>query len=139
MARPVYGFDPPQPVTIFASAARDDTGAESGVFVSEIYDGIPTQYRGVLIETSVTVDGATSTGFVIDVDTDDGDGDGWVTALASATIDGLGSTLMLLHPAALTDRSNQVEKTSLEYKWRVTWTHSDENAMTGAVLAYFLP
>jgi hypothetical protein len=136
MARPVYGFDPPQPVTLFASAARDDTGAESGLFVSEIYDGIPSQYRGVLIEINVTVDGATSTGFVVDVDTDDGDG--FTTALASPTIDGLGTTLLLLHPEAEEDVANAVETTSLEYKWRVTWTHSDENAMTGSVQAYFL-
>ena len=138
MAEPQFGFDPPQPVTLFASAARDNTGAESGIFVSEIYDGIPSQYRGVLIVANVTVDGAISTGFVIDVDNKE-TGDGvWTTALASATIDGLGTTFMLVHPDAPEDVANIVETTSLDYKWRVTWTHSDENAMTGSVQAYFL-
>lgn len=135
MARPVYGFYPSQPVTLFASAARDTVEE----FVSEVYDGIPTQYRGVLIVVDVTVDGAASTGFVVDIDNKElGDGE-WTTALASPTIDAVGTTLLLLHPEAPTDRANAVETTSLDYKWRATLTHSDTNAMTASVQAYFLP
>jgi hypothetical protein len=117
---------------LLASAARTN----SAVAVSAIQDGIPAAYRGVLIVVDVTVDGAASTGFVVDVDNDDGTG--FATALASATINSVGTTLMLVHPSAPTDRANTVEKTPLLYKWRVTWTHSDANAMTGSVSAFYL-
>jgi hypothetical protein len=137
MGRPTHAFYPAQPVAVFASAARDNTGAESGIYVSDTYEINASQYRGVLILANVTVDGAASTGFVVDVDDKLEDGE-WTTRLASATINGTGTTLMLLHPSAPTDRANQIEKTPLNYKWRVTWTHSDENAMTGSVQAYYL-
>lgn len=124
---------PAQPVTLLASAARTN----SAVAVSATQDGIPETYRGVLIVVDVTVDGAASTGFTVDVD-DKVDGGEWTTRLASPAITATGATLLLLHPDAPTDVANAVEKTSLNYKWRVTWTHSDANAMTGSVTAFYL-
>ena len=124
---------PTSPITLFASAARD-TAEE---FVSDTYDGIPNQYRGLAIIIDVTVDDAASTGFVVNIDDKEDDGE-WTTRLASPTIDAVGSTVLILHPSAPTDRANSIETTSLNYKWRATLTHSDTNAMTASVTAFYL-
>jgi hypothetical protein len=129
MARPVYGFDPPQPVTLLASAAHTATSS------SQWYDGIPSQYRGVLIVLDVT---AATTGTVtLTVETDDGAGID--DALVSSAITNVGTTMLLLHPSAPTDRANAVEKTPLLYKWRVEAAKSDATAKTYSIQAYFLP
>jgi hypothetical protein len=124
---------PSQPVTLFASAARTN----SVVHTSDTFDLDSSQCRGILVVIDVTVDGAASTGFVVDIDDKLEDGE-WTTRLASATINATGTTLMLIHPSAPTDRANAVEKTPLNYKCRATWTHSDANAMTGSVTAWNL-
>jgi hypothetical protein len=121
---------PPQPQTILASAAHT-ADSTSGPF-----DGVKGNYRGVLIVLDVT---AATTGTVtINVQDKSGPADVWTTRLASSAITAVGTTLLLLHPAA-PDRANVSENTSLKYMWRVFADKSDATAKTYSITAYYLP
>jgi len=121
---------PGSPLTLFASASRTATST------SDVHKIAGDQYSGLCVIIDCTVDGAAaSVTFSVESNSNLA-GDSWTTQLDSPAVAATGSTILVLHEDAPTDRANAIEKTPIEPFWRITATHADADAITYSVVAW---
>ena len=121
---------PGSPLTVFASAERTATSSSS---VRKIAGD---QYRGLLVIIDCTVDGALASVVFTVESNSNSTADTFTTQLESPAVAATGSTILVLHEDAPTDRANAIEKTPIEKFWRITATHADADAITYSVVAW---
>lgn len=122
------------PITIFASAARTATVVSAQ---SRIPGGPGGQYSGLAVIVDTTAVGVTPS-VTFAVETSSGTGDAFASALTSAAVTAVGSTVLIVHPSVPTARANALSLGPLEIFWRVTATHGNATTITYSITAFLL-
>ena len=120
------------PTVYYPSAARTATPATTEL---RIGGGSASGVRGFLVLIDCTAIVSTpSVTFAIETST--GPADAYASVLTSAAVVGTGSTMLLIHPSAPTERANVIDTGPLETKYRIVATHGNANSITYSVTVW---